>query len=127
MIDRELDKIYTRVTKRVSPSLWRIRPYVRLASKLMQTFLDLTEITERIDNSLKVTEDVYYARIYTSALELFKVHQWESDIKRKLDITSKVYEMMYRQITSKRTEFLELIIIILIAMEIILFFFGLGG
>jgi len=34
-----------------------------------------------------------------------------------------VYDMLYRDISTKRTELLELIIIILIAIEILLFIF----
>jgi hypothetical protein len=87
----------------------------------MRTVMDLTGITEKIDNSLKVTEDVYYARIYTAALSLFKVQQWETSIAGKITIASRAYDMLYRVISNKRIELLEIVIIILIAIEILLF------
>lgn len=121
MLDRELDIINARIAKQVSPSMWKIKRYEELASKVMLTVTDLTHITERIDNSLKVTEDVYYARVYASALSLFKVKEWETSVERKINIASRVYDMLYRMIANKRTELLEVVIIVLIALEIVLF------
>ncbi len=120
MLDRELDIINERILKQVSPSIWKIKRYEELAAKVMLTVTDLTHITEKIDNSLKVTEDVYYARIYASALSLFKVQQWEASIERKINIASRIYDMLYRVIANKRTELLELVIVFLIALEIVL-------
>ena len=121
MVDRELDSINERIMTEVPPSIWKIKRYEKLAARAMRTVMDLTGITEKIDNSLKVTEDVYYARIYTSALSLFKVREWERSIERKITIVSRVYDMLYREIANKRTELLEIIIIVLIAVEILLF------
>jgi len=124
MLDRELAPIYEQISRRGSPSIWKIKQYERLAARVMRTVIDLTDITEKIDNSLKVTNDVFYARIYSSALSLFRVQQWEASTKRKIEIASRVYDMMYREIATKRTELLEVIIVLLIAIEILLFLFG---
>ncbi|MEJ2696201.1 MAG: hypothetical protein P8013_06095 [Candidatus Sulfobium sp.] len=121
MLDRELDNINDRIASQVSPSIWKIRRYEALAARVMRTVMDLTRITERIDNSLKVTEDVYYARVYSSTLSLFKVQQWERSLERKISIATRFYDMLYRGISNKRTELLELIIVILIVIEIVLF------
>jgi hypothetical protein len=121
MLDKELDNINDRITSQVSPSIWKIKRYEALAARVMRTVMDLTRITEKIDNSLKVTEDVYYARVYSSALSLFKVQQWERSLERKISIATRFYDMLYREISNKRTEILELIIVILIVIEIVLF------
>lgn len=121
MVDRELDIINERMVTQVSPSIWKIKRYEELAARVMRTVTDLTGITEKIDNSLKVTEDVYYAKVYASALSLFKVQAWERSIERKISIASRVYDMLYRVISTKRTELLEFIIVILIVIEIVLF------
>lgn len=121
MVDRELDIINERIIAQVPPSIWKIKRYEELAARVMRTVMDLTGITEKIDNSLKVTEDVYYSRVYASALSLFRVQQWETSIERKIRIASSFYDMLYREISNKRTEFLEFIIVVLIALEIMLF------
>ncbi len=120
-VDSELDFIYRSISEKGALSIWKIKKYEKLAAKVMKMVTELTDITEKIDNSLKVTEDVYYAKIYTSALRLFKVKEWEGSIKKKLDIASNVYDMLYREIANKRIELLEFAIVILIAIEIIIF------
>ncbi|MCL4493098.1 MAG: hypothetical protein M1510_14570 [Nitrospirae bacterium] len=122
IMSKELGAIYDSISSKGALSIWKIKKYEELAAKVMKTITELTDITEKIDNSLKVTEDVYYARIYMAALRLLKVKEWESSIRRKLDIASNVYDMLYREIANKRTELLELTIVILIILEIFLFF-----
>ncbi len=121
LLDRELDTIYSTIGKKAPVSIWKIRHYQGLATKVMRTFTELTYITEKVDNSLKVTDDVYYAKVYTAALELFKVKDWEGSIKKKFDIVSRAYSMLTQAISNRRNELLELIIIILIAIEIVFF------
>jgi hypothetical protein len=120
---RELDSIYESISAKGALSIWKIKKYEELAAKVMKTITELTDITEKIDTSVKVTADVYYAKIYMAALSLFRVKEWEGSIKKKLDITSNVYDMLYREIANKRIELLELAIVILILLEIIIFFF----
>jgi hypothetical protein len=122
IVDREFESIYRRISPRGTPSIWNIKKYEKFAAKVMSTVTELTDITEKIDSSLKVTEDVYYAKIYMSAIRLFRVKEWEAGIRRKLDIASTVYDMLYREIATKRTELLEATIVVLIVIEIILFF-----
>lgn len=121
-VDRELDYIY-RVASKAVFSIWNVRKYESHATHVMKTVTELSEITERIDNALKVTEDVYYAKIYRVALRLFRVTEWEDGIRRKLDLASRSYDMITKGIATKRTELLELTIVLLIIIEIIVFFF----
>lgn len=71
MLDRELDIINERMITQVPPAIWKIKRYEELAAKVMRTVMDVTSITEKIDNSIKVTESVepttrYRARLQTS-------------------------------------------------------------
>lgn len=123
IVDMELDYIYKSISTKGALSIWKIKKYEGLAAKVMKTITELTDITEKIDTSVKVTVDVYYAKIYMAALRLFRVKEWEGSIKKKLDIASNVYDMLCREIANKRIELLELAIVILITLEIIIFFF----
>jgi hypothetical protein len=95
VIDKELTRIYSELPKR-------------------------TEVTEKVDNALKVTEDVYYARIYRTAMMLFRSRDWELSIKEKLQIVTNTYKMLYNEIVTKRGHLIELGIFLLIAIEIII-------
>jgi len=88
---------------------------------VMRTFTDIMYITEKVDNSLKVTDDVYYAKVYAAALDLFKVKAWEDSIRKKFDIATRAYGMLTQAISNRRNELLEVIIIVLIAVEIVFF------
>ena len=63
MLDRELDLMNTRLIKPASPSVWKIKRYEELASKVMLTITDLTNITEKIDNILVIPADLGWSDI----------------------------------------------------------------
>ncbi len=120
LLDRELSWIYGELSRRGRISIFRLRAYERLARKITETVTDLTEVTEKVDNALKVTEDVYYARIYRTAMILFRSRDWADSIKEKLQIVTNAYKMLYDEISTKRGHLLELGIFLLIVIEIIL-------
>jgi hypothetical protein len=121
VVDRELSSIHRDISEKGALSIWKIKKYERLAAAVMKTITELMGITEKIDSALKVTEDAYYAKIYLAALRLFRVKDWEGSIEKKLDIASNTYGMLYREIANKRMELLELVVVILIAVEIVIF------
>lgn len=120
VLDMELARIYSELPKQKRVSVFRLRTYERLAKKITETVTDLTEVTEKVDNALKVTEDVYYAKIYRTAMMLFRSRDWEDSIKEKLQIVTNTYKMLHDEISTRRGHLLELGIIILIVIEIVL-------
>jgi hypothetical protein len=96
------------------------RRYSRLLAALQTRVADATEAVERVENSLKVTDDVFLARIYAAALHIFRDHVWRSGIDRKVSIVRGVYEMLNAETQARRTEILEIVIILLITVELIL-------
>lgn len=123
LIDRELRWIYSELENKRPVSIFRLREYERLAKKITRTITDVTEVTERVHNALKVTEDVYYARIYRTATGILRSKDWEGSIKDKLRIVTDTYKMMHDEITIKRGYVLELGIFILIAVEMLMVIF----
>ena len=74
LLDDELPRMYDLVAKaRRRRTLLASRRFADLARRLHTLVAEVTELTERVDNALQVTEDVYHARIYAAALELFRV------------------------------------------------------
>ena len=72
-----------------------------------------------MENSLKVTDDVYTSRIYAAALEIFRSRTWRSGIERKVSIVRDAYSMLNAESVERRSEVLEIIIIALILVELI--------
>ena len=93
------------------------RRYAPLLAELQRTVADSTELVERVENALKVTDDVYLARIYASALELFRGRTWRAGIDRKLAIIRETYSMLNDEQQSARSEALEVAIVLLIVLE----------
>jgi uncharacterized Rmd1/YagE family protein len=81
---------------------------------------DSTELVERVENALKVTDDVYLARVYSAALELFRGRAWRAGIDRKLAILRDTYAMLNDEAQAARSETLEFAIVGLIVLELLL-------
>ncbi|MDH5542283.1 MAG: hypothetical protein OEY64_04885 [Nitrospinota bacterium] len=120
VLDKELADTYSEVSEKRDISIWNIRTYERAALKLSRTVMDITEVKERVNVALKVTEDAYYAKIYRRAMVLFRSRELEESIKGKLDALTDYYKIIYNDIATKRGHLLELGIIILIIIEIIM-------
>src|SRR5581483_9187773 len=82
--------------------------------------LEATGLFERTGNVLKLVGDQYLARIYRQLSARFHLKDWERSIRRKLDVIEGIYEAFSDQAAHRRAEFLELVIILLIAVEIVL-------
>jgi hypothetical protein len=121
LLDAELPRMYDLVeaARRRRP-LPGARRFADLARRLYTVVAEVTELTEKVDNALQVTEDVYLARIYTAALEQFRVPAVSAAVDRKLAIIRDTYTALYDEASGSRSELLEVIVLLLIAVEIIL-------
>jgi len=121
LLDDELPRMYDLVeAARRTMSLFAARRYARLARRLYGLVAEVTELTERVDNALQVTEDVYLARVYAAAIELYRVPNVSAAVERKLAIIRDTYAALYSEASSRRAELLEVSIVLLIVIEIVL-------
>ena len=121
LLDDELPRMYDLVE--ATRSRWNLvgaRRYAELARKLYTLVAEVTELTEKVDNALQVTEDVYLARIYSAALDLYRVPTVTRAVNRKLAIIRDTYSALYDEASSSRSEVMEAAVILLIAVEIVL-------
>ena len=96
------------------------RRYSALLGEIQRPYSDSTELIERAENSLKVTDDVYIARVCSAALEIFRGRAWRAGVDRKLSLVRDTYEMLNGMAQARRAEALETAIVVLIVAEIIL-------
>jgi len=121
LLDDELPRMYDLVE--AARSRWNLvaaRRYADLARSLTTLVAEVTELTEKVDNALQVTEDVYLARIYTAALDLFRVPLVSHAVDRKLSIIRDTYTALYDETSSIRSTWMEAAILVLILVELIL-------
>ncbi len=121
VLDKELTRMYDRIAEaRAKPGRFFRRRFTHLLTRLLSIVADSTELVERAENSLKVTDDVYLARIYSAALEIFRARAWRAGIDRKLAIIRDTYSMLNAEGQAARGEALELAIVLLFVLEIVL-------
>ncbi|AGB03573.1 hypothetical protein [Methanoregula formicica] len=115
---REMEKMYDDIehADQMSP-FFRSRQYHAIMAKLMETSAEISEIIEKVDNLIKVTEDVYYARVYATALKVLRSGQWSESVSRKMRVIKENYSMLSDEVRIQHSNSLEWIIIILIALE----------
>jgi hypothetical protein len=78
---------------------------------------------ERTGNVLKLVGDPYLARVYSLLATRFHLREWERSIQRKLVVIESVYRVVSDQAAAYRSEFLELVVIGLILLEVLLAIF----
>jgi hypothetical protein len=121
LLDAELPAMYDRVAAARPRRLpLPTRRFQSVLADLQTRVADVTETVERAENALKVTDDVYLARVYGAALELFRANAWRRGIERKLEIFRETYAMLNGEAQSVRAELLEIVIILVIVAELVL-------
>jgi hypothetical protein len=126
LLDDELPRMNDLVeaTRRSMFSLLAARRFADLARSLYTLFADVTEVTEKVDNALQVIEDVYLARVYSAALDQFRVATVGAAVDRKLAIVRDTYTALYDEASGARGQLMELAIVLLIVFEIVLAIVG---
>ncbi|MHB8170610.1 MAG: hypothetical protein ACYDG6_03595 [Thermincolia bacterium] len=123
LLTEEVNKMYTSLSQAEKATRYnRLRLYRSIMKQMLELVADISEITERVQNSLKVTEDVYYTRIYGIAINIFRTRQWMENIQHKISVIQRSYSMMSDEIVSRRSLWLETAIVLLIVLDIILGF-----
>ena len=125
-LDGELDAIYAMdVPRMLSRGMTRRRAAERRSEQLGYLLVDIRELADRASNALKIIGDAYYARIYRGIAARLGLDDWQRQIDSKLDSVGEVYRYLVDQAQTARSEFLEVIVIVLIAIEIVVGILGL--
>lgn len=90
-----------------------------LTRRAMRLVLETELMTDHLTSAVRVTEDVYYAQIYSRALRMFRTDGWLRKMDEKLRSLKDAHALMNGEIAARRSEMLEWIIILLIAFEIV--------
>jgi hypothetical protein len=111
-LDQNLETAYQVLTKQRTAG-GNLRQVARLQ-------VDSALLYEAVENAVKLLGDQYLARIYSSSSQKFHLPEWHSSIRRKLDTLDSIYQKPSDHSAQKRSESLEVIIIILILFEIVM-------
>lgn len=92
---------------------WLNLPVIQLA-KLR---VDISVISEQLENSIKMTGDAFYIQLYLVLVDKLRIRSWKESIEKKLDIIEDLYSLYEDRLRGIREEMLTVVIILLIALE----------
>jgi hypothetical protein len=126
--DERLDSELTRIYAALEQPRWtdRIigRRYSRAARQLQSVFIDINELTDRLENALKLVGDLYSARLANLTSARLGIDVWRHSVKEKLDTLDDIYRFAVEQTAMSQGNILELTIVLILIFELALLFLG---
>jgi hypothetical protein len=116
LLDIRLNSLYEDIEKRRN-SIWSSN-FSSTRNEASTRFIEFSELIERVENSLKVVGDFYLATLYRAATKRFRLSDWQQSTTRKMDLLAQVTTLLQGEINSRRSLWLEVIVILLIAYEV---------
>ena len=123
-LDRELGDIYARLQQPRWYEQWIGSRYSRAARQVHSLLIDLNELTDRTENAVKFIGDIYAVRLFRLAAERLALASWKADVENKLETLDDIYRFAVEQTGMARGTVLELTIVLILILELVLFFAG---
>ncbi|HTD24190.1 MAG TPA: hypothetical protein VK738_16145 [Terriglobales bacterium] len=124
LLTRELAGVYKSLDRKGSVfDRWRMG---RSASRLQTVLLDVTELTERVDNAVKFLSDMFSARLYRLAAAKVGVPDYKNLVQEKLKTAEELYGFMVDDFHQSRAFVLEVMVVIILVIELVYVFHGKG-
>jgi hypothetical protein len=117
LLTRELARVYRHLDEKTS--LWRRWRLGAAATQLQQLLVDVTELTERVDNSIKFLSDMFDARLYRLAASKVGVPDYKNLVSAKLKTAGDLYRYMVDEFHQSRAFILELTVVIILIIELL--------
>lgn len=118
-LERDLETAW-HVSRRHAASwlpIWRT--HARNVRALGVVKVDAHGVLERTSNILKLVGDPYLARLYQLLVARFHLDEWADDVRHSISLLESVYQVLTQQAGMYRTEFLELMIVLLFVYEVL--------
>ncbi len=118
-VERDMALLTPRIARNRPLSWLVLRSTGGFLHELHTLIADITETNARVENALKVTEDVYWNRVYAASLTVLRVQVWQGSITETLDVLRQTASLLHDDAQAGWGTLLELLVIILIAVEIV--------
>jgi hypothetical protein len=120
-LDDRLEAAYRLIRPGHAPRRFRLplwRTHAGAVRSVRELEIEATSLFERADNTLKLIGDQYLSRVFDLARTRFHLADWQQSIRRKLETVGDVFDLLVHQAGGTRMEVLEIVVILLIALEI---------
>jgi hypothetical protein len=124
LLDNELAAIYSRLQHPKWYDEWIGSHYTRAARQVHSLFIDVNELTDRTENTLKFIGDIYAVRLFALVANRLGLETWKANVQEKLKTLDDIYRFAVEQSSISRGQFLELAIVLILVLELALVFMG---
>lgn len=119
-VERDMARLAPRIARPGRPRWLLLGSTGRFLHEIHTLIAEITETNARVENALKVTEDVYWNRVYAAALGILRVQVWQNGIAETLEVLRRTASQLHEETQAALATLLEILIIVLIAVEIFL-------
>ncbi|MEX0678596.1 MAG: hypothetical protein WD063_16055 [Pirellulales bacterium] len=116
-LDRYLDRVYDDLNRR---RFGLFGTYSRTLGALRLIRVDVTRLNDEVTHISKFFGDWYLARVYLGAAERFYLSQWRQSVENRLGHLDELYSVVNADINNRRMVWLELLIVIFFAIDLVM-------
>ena len=122
MLDQQLNVVYQREVRALP--LKAYMPFIGslpkdLIGSLSILKVEISVIIERLESSIKIAGEEYISELYSVLVEKLELKNWKESINAKLEIIKDLNSVYQKKVDSIREDFLSVLIIVLIFIELV--------
>ncbi|OGR50735.1 MAG: hypothetical protein A2049_11105 [Elusimicrobia bacterium GWA2_62_23] len=124
LLERKLDELYDAMDKkRETAAKFFKNFYADIAEDSSMKYMEFSEFLGRVENSLKTVGDPYLAVVFRASALEFHFDDWRKSISRKMETLAQISQILHGEVNTRRSHWLEIIVIVLIAIEVVPFLY----
>ena len=116
-LDKYLDRAYQDLERRPTALFGAANKVLR---QLRRFRVDVAKLADEVTHITKFFGDWYLARIYLGARDRFYLDQWRASVEQRLAQLDKLYSVAHAEVNEKRMLWLEIIIVIFFAIDLLI-------
>lgn len=117
VLDKKIDDLYDTLKGKKTSLIGN--SYEDLSKEASVYYLEVSGILDKVENSIKVVGDSYYAQVFRIALKRLRLSDWMYSIEKKLGHLARVSEVFSGRVHERKILWMEIIIVVLIAIEVV--------
>lgn len=124
LLEHELSTIYRQVQEPSWSDRWFGRRHTKATRRLHALFIDVNELTDRMENAVKMVGDVYAARLFNLVGSRMGLAEWKRNVDEKMKTLDDIHRFAIEHTGMAQANLLELVIVLILVLELGLFFAG---
>lgn len=126
LLDAELTRAYAELQKPRWTDWFAGRRHTRAARRLQSLFIEVNELTDQMENAVKLVGDVYSARLFGVVSARLGLERWKKNVEEKLKTLDDIYRFAVEQTGMSQGNILEFVIVLILLIEFGLLLAGLA-